>query len=114
MKRDITLYLTDILEAIALIENSTQNISWKTFEKNKDIQDATIRRIEIIGEAVKNVPEYFRKKYPAIEWKKIAGSRNVLAHAYFGVNIGKIWEVVQSDLPKLKKEIKNILKLEAK
>ncbi len=114
MKRTINLYLNDILESINLIDNSTKNLTKNAFDKDRDIQDATIRRIEIIGEAVKNVPESFRKKYPKIEWKKIAGTRDILSHVYFGVNMDKIWEVVKDDLPKLKKELKKILEAESK
>ena len=75
--RGIILFLEDILENIELIEKSTAKLSKSLFESNRDIQDATIRRIEIIGEAAKHIPETVRKKYPAIEWRKIAGTRDV-------------------------------------
>jgi len=68
-----------------------------------------LRRLEVIGEAVKNLPLDFREKYPNIDWKKIAGLRDVLIHAYFGVSLERIWVIVKDDLPDLKKKIKKIL-----
>ena len=110
--RDERLFLEDILEQIELIGNSTKKISKEEFEVNKDIQDATLRRIEVIGEAVKNISEKTKKKYYEIEWRKIAGSRDVLIHAYFGVHTDIIWKIIKKDLLKLKKDIKDILKKE--
>jgi uncharacterized protein with HEPN domain len=112
MKRDMTLFIEDILECISLIEKSFKDLNKEDFKEDRDIQDATIRRIEVIGEAVKNIPENFRKKYPKIEWKKIAGLRDILIHAYFGINLERVWDIVKYDLPELKREIKFILKSE--
>jgi len=106
--RTTKLYLKDILDSINLIEKSIKGLSQKDFDKDKDIQDATIRRIEIIGEAAKNVPQPFRKEYGDIPWKDVAGMRDVLIHAYFGVKLDKVWNVVKNDLPLLKKQIQEI------
>lgn len=108
MTRDIILFLEDILENINLIENSLGQISKSLFQTDLDKRDATLRRLEIIGESVKNIPEEFRKKYPKVLWKDIAGFRDILTHAYFGVDFEKVWEVVKEDLPKLKTDIKKI------
>ena len=108
MKRDNTLYLDDIQEAINNIGVFTKDISKPNFLKNKLVQSAVIRQIEIIGEATKNVPTTFRNKYPNIEWKKIAGMRDVIIHAYFQVNLELVWKVIKDDLPKLKKQIETI------
>jgi hypothetical protein len=112
MKRDTILFIEDILESIDRIKEFAKDFSEEDFCKNKMMQDAVVRNLEIIGEAVKNVPEEFRKKYPKIEWKDIAGLRDKLTHAYFGVDLERVWRVVKKDLPKLKKEIKFILKNE--
>ena len=64
-----------------------------------------IMLLEIIGEAVKNIPQNFRNAHPNIEWRKIAGLRDVLIHGYFGVDIEKIWEVVKKDIPILKEQV---------
>src|SRR3989344_2760701 len=110
MKRDLKLFLNDISVNIELIDNSVRNITKKDFKSNKDLVDATIRRLEVIGEAVKNIPKDFRDKYPYVEWKDISGFRDIIVHAYFVVDLDKIWNVIKDDLPKLKKDIKKIIK----
>ncbi len=114
MKPDETIYLNHILNSINNIEKSTKNITKDKFKKNIDLQDAIIRRIEVIGEAVKNISQEIKNKYPQIEWKKIAGTRDILIHAYFNVDLDLTWDVVENKLPKLKKQIKIILKELAK
>ncbi len=79
------------------------------FYEDSIVQDAVLRRLEIIGEAVKNVPDDFRAKYPDVPWRQIAGMRDVLIHAYFGVNLRRVWKVVKEDLPGLKLKILKIL-----
>lgn len=109
MKRDVKLFLEDIIEQINLIENSTAGVRKNEFLKNKDLQDATVRRLEVIGEATKNIPESIREKYPEIEWKKIAGIRDIIIHAYFELDLDLIWGVIQNKLSDLKKKIEIIL-----
>ena len=77
-------------------------------------QSAIIRQLEIIGEATKNIPNTFRNKHPHITWRDIAGFRDVLTHAYFGVNLEKVWEIIKTDLPKLKKDMEKIIKNNSK
>ena len=103
-------YLHHILDAIEDVENSLKNISMTEFKENKDKKDATVRRIEVIGEAVKNISKEFKQKHPQIEWKKIAGARDVMIHAYFSIDLNIVWEIAKKDLPTLKKQIEEITK----
>ncbi len=106
--RDL-IFLKHIMEEIEKIEKSTKNISPAMFKKNSDIQDAVIRRIEVIGEAAKGVSGNTKSKFSDVEWKKIAGTRDILIHAYFSVDLNLTWEIIKSDIPKLKKQIDSIL-----
>lgn len=108
MKRDIGLFIEDISDSIKNIEEFAKGLNKASFSKNKLRQSAIIRQLEIIGEAVKNIPNSFREKYPDIPWKEIAGFRDILSHAYFGVNIDRVWNVIEFDLPILKKKINKI------
>ncbi|MFH1218481.1 MAG: DUF86 domain-containing protein, partial [Candidatus Peregrinibacteria bacterium] len=105
MKKEPKILLEHIIESIEAIEKYTKGRTKEKFSKAKMMQDAIVRRIEIIGEAVKNLPPTFRKKHPKIAWQEIAGMRDVLIHEYFGVNINVVWETIRKDIPKLKKQI---------
>ncbi|MBU3942180.1 MAG: DUF86 domain-containing protein [Nanoarchaeota archaeon] len=111
MKRDFKVYINDVLESIEKIEDYIKGVSESEFKKNLQLQDAILRRLEVIGEAVKNIPQSFRNKYPKIPWKEIAGMRDVLIHGYFGVNIERIWKVAKEDILHLKN---NLLKINIK
>ena len=108
MKRDIGLFIEDILNSIKNIEEFSKDLDKEGFSKDNLRQSAIIRQLEIIGEAVKNIPDSFRGKYPKIAWKDIAGFRDKLSHAYFGVNLDRVWKIIESDLPKLKEKINKI------
>jgi len=110
MPKDSKLYIDDILEAIEKVERYTKNLSYQQFSKSDIITDAVIRNLAIIGEAVKNIPPELRKKYPEIEWKKIAGLRDILIHQYSGINLEIIWDILVNKLSPLKEAAKEIMK----
>jgi uncharacterized protein with HEPN domain len=108
MKRDDSVYLNHILDSIYQIEEYTEGLNKEEFLATRLVQDGTIRQIEIIGEAIKNVSEPLKEKYSHIPWKEIAGMRDKLIHNYFGVDIDAVWDVVKKDIPILKGEILTI------
>ncbi len=108
MKKDPEIFIKHILESIGFIEKYIEHKNINDFIKTVQLQDSIIRRIEIIGEAVKNLPDDFKKNYPGVPWKKIAGMRDVLIHEYFGVDLDLTWQAVQKDIPDLKKDILRI------
>lgn len=108
--RSLRLYLTDIIDSISQIERYVKGISEIDFLENLEKQDAIIRRIEIIGEAVKHVPSEIRQKYPDIPWRKIAGLRDVAIHHYFGVSPELIWQIATIDTLVFKHKIEKVLK----
>jgi uncharacterized protein with HEPN domain len=108
LKRSVALYLDDILDCISKIEEYSAGHKEESFYADSKAQDAVLRRLEILGEAVKSIPEGFKNAHPAIPWKKIAGLRDVLVHAYFGINLKMVWIVIKTDLPVLKTEISKI------
>ena len=109
MKKEHLIFIEHILESIKDIESYSQSISKNKFFGDKKSQDAIVRRIEIIGEAVKNLPIEFTNKYPFIPWSEIARTRDKMIHHYFGVDLDAVWDIVKEDLPELKKDIKEIL-----
>jgi uncharacterized protein with HEPN domain len=108
MKKDINIFLEHILDAINLIEEYTKDKKKTEFLESVQLQDSVIRRIEIIGEAFKNIPNDIKEFYKSIPWKEITGMRDILIHQYFGVDLELTWEVIRTDLPKLKKQITDI------
>lgn len=112
MTRNLTIFLQDILISIKLVEKRMKNVSYQEFIGDVDLQDMVIRRIEIIGEAVRNLPKEFRQEHREIDWQSPADMRSVLIHGYFGVDFKIVWDTVINDLPKLKEQVKKILQEE--
>jgi uncharacterized protein with HEPN domain len=108
--RDYKLYLHDIKEAVEKIETFTKGFTFEEFAKDTKTVDAVIRNLEIMGEAVKHISTRVKEKHPDIDWKAMAGMRNILAHEYFGVRMGIIWKTIRERLPELRYKIEEILR----
>lgn len=113
MPRRYKVYLFDILDSIDKIKTYTQGMDFEAFCKNPLVMDGVVRNLEIIGEAAKKIPLSIRKETPNIEWKKIAGLRDILIHEYFAVNIKIIWGLIENKLPVLYKQIKELVQSES-
>lgn len=110
MERDPKLFLEHILESIEIIAEYTKDVTKEEFLTSVRLQDMVIRRLEIIGEAVKNLPENLKKIHKEVPRKRIAGMRDKLIHEYFGVDLNLTWIVVEKELPSLKQNIIGILR----
>jgi len=110
MTRHLRLYIEDMLDSIAKIEQYTDAMDEQEFLADSQVQDAVLRRLEIMGEAAKNIPEPVRDKYPQIPWKRIAGLRDILIHVYFGVNVRRAWKMARHDIFELKQELLKVKK----
>ena len=108
--RDYKLYLHDIKEAVEKIETFTKGFTFEEFVKDAKTVDAVIRNLEIIGEAAKHIPKRVKERHSDIDWKAMAGMRNILTHEYFGVRMGIIWKTIGERLPELRYRIEEILK----
>ena len=110
MSRDYKLYLSDIIEAQARIQEYTEKMTYDEFAKSKITIDAVIRNLEVIGEAARKLPPEIKKKSLEIEWRKMVAMRNVLTHEYFGVNTQIVWDVVQNKIELLGRFCQTLLK----
>lgn len=110
MKKDPRKFLNDILFSIERIESSSKGLSELEFRHNIEKQDAILRRLAVIGEAVKNLPEELTERHSKIRWNDIAGMRDVLIHEYFDIKLEEVWRTLSEDLPALKTEITKMLK----
>ena len=109
MKRDYRLFLQDILDACHHIQSFVQSMDFEQFESDEKTSSAVIRKLEIIGEAVKNIPDFIREKYPQLDWKDMAGMRDRLTHGYFGVDYFLVWETIEHDVPRVISIISQII-----
>ena len=112
MSRSIRLYLEDILTSGGKVKRYTQGMTFEDFPTDERTYDAVVRNLQIIGEAVKNIPQEIRLKYPECEWRKIAGLRDILAHAYFSLEDETLWDIVETKITPLLEVVQRIIEAE--
>ena len=110
MPRDAGAFLDDVVEACDRIASYSASLSFEQFSTDRKTVDAVVRNLEVIGEAVKNLPDDLRSRIPGIEWQRIAGLRDILIHHYFGLDLSLIWDVVQTKVPVLRERVGEFLK----
>lgn len=109
MSRDYLLYLEDMELALERIERYTRGVSFEAFSANEMRIDAVVRNLETLGEAVKHLPDDIRERAPEMPWAQVAGLRDVLAHAYFSVNLTLIWDIVTREAPELRQVVTRLI-----
>ncbi len=107
--RDHRLYIKDMLAAIDSIESFVRGLDEQAFQEDDKTSSAVVRKLEIIGEAAKQIPESLRQKYPQVSWTEMAGMRDRLIHAYFGVDYKLVWKTITERIPQVKPHLQKLL-----
>ena len=110
MSRDVRVYLLDILERCERITRYMEGLDEERWSKDERTQDAVLRNLEVIGEAVKRLPADLRQRTPEIPWQDIAGLRDILIHEYEGVDFAIVWDVTVNEVPALHQAVSELLK----
>lgn len=109
MNREYGDYIEDIIDSMNKADKFIENMNYRDFIKDEKTIFAVVRALEIIGEAVKNIPDSVKEKYSGIPWRDIAGMRDKLIHEYFGVKLDVVWETVKAKIPELKPKFQKML-----
>lgn len=110
MPHSVREYLQHILDETHYLIECSQKLDHEEFLQDETLKRAFVRSIEIIGEAVKQLPDSTRSRYPHIDWRAIAGMRDHLIHGYFGIDYDIVWDVVTQKVPELAQQVENMLK----
>jgi uncharacterized protein with HEPN domain len=109
LTRSVRIVLGDILHAAELVDRYAAGLTREQFAADSEKQDAVARRLEIIGEAVKRLPEDLKERHPDVPWREIAGIRDVIVHEYFRIDVELAWQMVKKDVPQLAARVRAIL-----
>ena len=109
MKRDYRLYVKDILDCIERIEEFVGDMKFNEFVEDDKTSSAVVRKLEIIGEATKNIPKSLTQKYEEVPWKDMARMRDKIIHFYFGTDYEIVWGVIKERLPEIKPTVRQML-----
>jgi len=107
--KDPRILLQYILECADRVEDYLEDVQWKDFLDDSLIQDAVFRRLEVIGQAVKDLPAGVRNQHAGVPWREIAGMRDKLSHDYLGIDLEITWHAAKQDLPEFRKQVEGIL-----
>jgi uncharacterized protein with HEPN domain len=110
MRREVGDYIQDVIDAMEKGMKFIEDMEFEEFVKDDKTVFAVIRALEVIGEAIKNIPEEIRGKYPEIPWRDMGGMRDKLIHSYFGVNLKMIWKTIKEEIPPLKPLFERMLR----
>ncbi len=111
MRRE-ELYLRDIVEAVDFVAQFIRGLDRAAFQQSELVRSAVVHKLSIVGEAAAHVPEQVRSRHPEVPWPKIVAFRNIMVHAYFGIDWDEVWRAATRECPALKVQIESVLQAE--